>query len=365
MFRELLTGTYGNQIERVWWDHYPDGCGMSSPGGFRSSCPKGAFPGAYGQVIEAVRKDAPHLLITNGPDAGNALARFSAGNGYYPVWNLCTLDSSFRAPNKVCQTYGPGLQTWQPRQTPDSLQEKHWFWHADTNMSIMTASHIWERWLMTVGGGSHYLLNIPPNSSGVIPEAYHAIAKEFGDGLRSSIGSPVAQLFNHSGSCTTPAVLNLPGDGKAVDMLQVREDVRHGQKIAKYALDAQLQNGTWTKLKVKLRPAIPNTMYKDSGSPAIQETVGHRVVDLLEEPLGKDVKAVRFRCIAVNSTGDDMPSLVAATEIDPDDNTDQADDPTHNAANDAFHVIHRDTTGQAAGNKLYNEPSDIIHAAAG
>eukprot|EP01052_Picozoa_sp_SAG31_P025566 SAG31_NODE_2248_length_6093_cov_4.382716_4_plen_92_part_00 len=32
MFRELLTGRYGD-IERVWWDHYPDGCGMRSPGG--------------------------------------------------------------------------------------------------------------------------------------------------------------------------------------------------------------------------------------------------------------------------------------------------------------------------------------------
>ena len=64
--------------------------------------------------------------------------------------------------------------------------------------------------------------------------------------------------------------------------------------------------GQYNNIKVKLRPAIPNTMYKDSGSPAIQEAIGHRVVDLLEEPLGKDVKAVRFRCIAVNSTSGDM-----------------------------------------------------------
>ena len=68
MFRELLTGRYGD-IERTWWDHYPFGCGMSAPGGFRSSCPKASFPGAYAEVIAAVRSEAPHLLITNGPDA--------------------------------------------------------------------------------------------------------------------------------------------------------------------------------------------------------------------------------------------------------------------------------------------------------
>eukprot|EP01052_Picozoa_sp_SAG31_P025568 SAG31_NODE_2248_length_6093_cov_4.382716_6_plen_486_part_00 len=172
---------------------------------------------------------------------------------------------------------------------------------------------------MTVGGGSHYLLNIPPNSSGLIPEAYHTIAKEFGEGLRSSIGSPVAQLSNRSGPCHEPIILSIPSSAKAVDMIQIREDVRHGQKIAKYALDALTPNGTWSQLEVRLRPTEPNAATEDvegvshgevgrpcpPACPAIQETVGHRVVDILKEPLGKEVKAVRFRCIAVNSTGDD------------------------------------------------------------
>ena len=149
MFRELLTGRYGD-IERTWWDHYPFGCGMSAPGGFRSSCPKGSFPGAYAEVIAAVRSEAPHLLITNGPDAANTLDRSAAGNGYYPVWNTCELDPKFPPSMKVCKRFGPGLETWMPRQAPDSIQNdgRDWFWHPGANLTAMSASLIWERWLM-------------------------------------------------------------------------------------------------------------------------------------------------------------------------------------------------------------------------
>ena len=191
-------------------------------------------------------------------------------------------------------------------------------------------------------GGSHYLLNVPPNSSGLVPAAFHTTLKAFGDGLRSSIGSPVAQLTNHSGPCSTPIVLILPSIGAAaglnqkgfgrapsrkVELIQAREDLRHGQKIAKYAYDALLANGTWVELKVAARPSVSNDASSDNeqeeaeeaaavttvgggpqvgadrpcppACPPLQETVGHRVVDVFAAPLADDVSAVRMRCLAV------------------------------------------------------------------
>eukprot|EP01047_Picozoa_sp_COSAG01_P062570 COSAG01_NODE_7975_length_2968_cov_1.410945_5_plen_458_part_00 len=356
MFGELLSSRYGGEIERTWWDHYPYGCGMTASGGFRSSCPKAAFPSGYADAIAAVRHDAPHLLITNGPDAANALDRSIAGNGYYPVWNSCELDPKFPRSMRICKQFGPGHATWMPRQVPDSIQVKpvDWFWHKDRNGSVMKPAEIWDRWLMTVGGGSHYLLNVPPNSSGLVPEDFHTAVKLFGDGLRESVGSPVAQLANVSVPCYTPIVLQLPtagaeelaiegGGGRAnggagttskVQLIQVREDVSIGQRIAKYAYDAQLANGTWVELKVAPRPSLPNEdsasiEYGDAASvprqvrenlgrpcppacPPLQQTVGHRVVDILAEPLAEEVSAVRFRCLAVaNGTTADTIHLAS------------------------------------------------------
>ena len=131
------------------------------------------------------------------------------------------------------------------------------------------------------------------------------------------MGRPIAQLGNHTGRCATPVVLDLPAaGGRAVDLIQIREDVRHGQKVSKYAIDALQRNGSWLQLKVLPRPSVPNAAGRLSaaGVAPLQQTVGHRVVDLLAAPLEKGVKAVRFRCIAVNSTGDDtihIASLLA------------------------------------------------------
>jgi len=37
-----------------------------------------------------------------------------------------------------------------PRQAPDSIQNdgRDWFWHPGANLTAMSASLIWERWLM-------------------------------------------------------------------------------------------------------------------------------------------------------------------------------------------------------------------------
>ena len=300
-FAELLGGRYGTDIERLWWDHYPNGCGMGAPGGFRSACPNGSFPGAYGEVIDAVRREAPGTLITNGPDSGNTGYAQSEGNGLYPVWNGCSLDPTYPLPNKVCKRYSSDGPVWQPRQTPSSLQlnPPQWFWHPKTDFTIMSPSAIWDKWVQTVGGGSHWLLNVPPNSSGLIPAEYHAAVKAFGDGFRQSLGAPVAELSNHTGPCSTPIVLSLRAPGVSargrVDMVQVREDVReHGQKIASYALDALYANGTWAQLKLSPRVADDAEHTTPAG-----QTVGHRVVDLLEEPLPAGVTAIRFRCLSL------------------------------------------------------------------
>ena len=72
------------------------------------------------------------------------------------VSRTCWLVYSY---GRVCKRLGPGLPTWMPRQTPDSIQTKpqDWFWHVDRNGSTMTPEHIWERWLMTVGVRLHIL----------------------------------------------------------------------------------------------------------------------------------------------------------------------------------------------------------------
>ena len=85
-------------------------------------------------------------------------------------------------------------------------------------------------------------------------------------------------------------------------------------------MDALAENGTWIPLSVEQRPRVPNGAQTGivGSTPPLQLTVGHRVVDVLKEPLKPNVKAVRFRCLSiVNGTSDDkiyLASMLATSQ---------------------------------------------------
>lgn len=62
MLTELLTNYGTDYVSRLWWDHYPSGCGGLAP------CPDGSFPAAWPRFIELVRKLSPSTIICPGPD---------------------------------------------------------------------------------------------------------------------------------------------------------------------------------------------------------------------------------------------------------------------------------------------------------
>jgi hypothetical protein len=289
-YDELLGGRYGH-IERLWWDHYPGGCGGLS------ACPNNSFPQGYERIIEHIRKVSPTTLISNGPDVqwvGN-----TKGTGTYPVWNYCDLDPKTpTTPN--CKSFGPRGQRWMPRMEGYTIQKGgNWFWHEGE--VGLTAAQIWTHWKQAVGRGTHLLLNVPPNSTGLIPDAYREQLNTFGSALRETMSSPtwspgntdvvgmVAQEGNVTVACssdqaTNYAVLGVRPDlaaGATVDMVQLREQVagENGrQVIGEFHLDVQVAGKAWQPVK---------------GIEIHGQTVGHRVVSLFDEAV-ENCTAVRF-----------------------------------------------------------------------
>ena len=112
MITEALTH-YGF-IDRLWWDHYEDGCGGLS------ECPKCdtpgspyCFPAAWANFTSLVHEVSPGTLMGTGPDIAHS-AGGESGGGQYPAWNTCnTTDGS---PLTRCKTYGtdPYGQIFRP-----------------------------------------------------------------------------------------------------------------------------------------------------------------------------------------------------------------------------------------------------------
>ena len=80
MLEELLT-KYELPPSRLWWDHYPSGCGGLAP------CPNGSFPAAWPQFVELVRSKSPSTIICPGPDCDGHQGE--SGLATYPSWFPC------------------------------------------------------------------------------------------------------------------------------------------------------------------------------------------------------------------------------------------------------------------------------------
>ena len=73
----------------------------------------------------------------------------------------------------------------------------------------MNSTELWDRWMNSVGVGAGYILNVPPDSTGQIPDEWVTPAAELGHALRASWRAPLASLLTHNvtfPSCTSDHV---------------------------------------------------------------------------------------------------------------------------------------------------------------
>lgn len=117
-----------------------------------------------------------------------------------------------------------------------------WFWHP--NVEYQTAAQLWNIYMLTVGRGANWILNIPPNSTGVIPEEFVKETRLLGAGIASlGISKAVASVQPRTavpvGSALT---LSLPTNA-VFDTVVTTEELAGGQLIAAYTLEL-CQNAT-------------------------------------------------------------------------------------------------------------------------
>jgi alpha-L-fucosidase len=110
------------------------------------------------------------------------------------------------------------------------------------------------------------IINLPPDRRGLIPEDLVASAKEFGDEIHRRFSNPVG-ITKGRGDVLT---MRFPSP-RTFDNVVTMEDLADGQKIAKYQLEARV-NDQWKVI-------------------AEGQTVGHKRIDQLD-PI--TAMAIRF-----------------------------------------------------------------------
>ncbi|MFD7493436.1 alpha-L-fucosidase [Streptomyces sp. NPDC059832] len=118
---------------------------------------------------------------------------------------------------------------WYPAEADVSIRPG-WFHHR--NEKPKTPAQLMDLYERSVGRNASLLLNVPPGRDGRIDDADVASLTAFGSGVRRIYGSDVRKQG--------PAPYTF-------DRIAVREDVRHGQRVERFAVEARV-GGNWRRI---------------------------------------------------------------------------------------------------------------------
>jgi alpha-L-fucosidase len=270
--RELLTN-YGPIFE-VWFDGANGGDGFYGGARENRNIDRKTYydwPNTW-QIVRELQPGAC-LFSDGGPEirwVGNE--RGVAGD---PCW--ATLNRDDFAPGqadsrRLNQGDRPGTH-WIPAECDVSIRPG-WFYHAKEDAKVKTPAQLMDLYFASVGRGASFLLNLPPDRRGRIPEPDAKSLAEFRRRLDATFAHDLARdakvtASNVRGNARGFAARNAI-DGKAVsywatddsvtsaelilefkrpitfNIVRLREPLQLGQRVDAFALD-QWQNGGWVE----------------------------------------------------------------------------------------------------------------------
>ena len=270
--RELLTN-YGPIFE-VWLDGANGGTGYYGGANEKRTIDKTTYYD-WPDTWNLIRQLQPNATIFSdvGPDCrwvGN-----EGGIAGDPCWATINTDGwcPGNADEKLLNSGVRYGTNWIPAEADLSIRPG-WFWHVKENNQVRSAADLWEHYFETVGRGSSLILNVPPDSRGLVCENDVKSLAGFGRMLKATFAHNLAEsaratasntrggdkkfgvgnLFDDNqktywatdDSVTTPEVTLEFKHQVTFNIVSLREFLPLGQRIEAFALD-QWKDGQWTE----------------------------------------------------------------------------------------------------------------------
>ncbi len=283
---ELLT-RYGSVFE-IWFDGANGGDGFY--GGAREHRNIGNATQYYDfpRLVQTIRTLQPRCIIWGAVELGDVeWGGSEKGFVPYPCNNIRLVH---------------GQQRWVSLEGDTPINKSGWFWHPGQEKTVKSPSHLMQVYLDSVGRGANLILNIAPNREGELDAADVASLLEFGRLRRELLARDYAlgaraeasevrgndpqfaadKLTDddvesywcpEDESTTGHVTISLPAP-QTFDVIRLREQIRLGQRIEAFELDAFVDN-QWKTV--------------DSGG----RSIGNQVMRKLNAPITTDRVRVR------------------------------------------------------------------------
>lgn len=271
--QELLdTKKYG-EIFEIWFDGANGGDGYYGGAREGRTIPTNYYK--FPKIVEMVRKLQPNCVVWGAGSVGDARWGGSeAGHVNYPHWPTIKSQDGHNE-----GMFGSGQRDgdrWVPAEGDTSIRHG-WFWHASANNSVKSPEKLLKVWFECVGRGANFILNVPPDKEGEIYSADTAsllefkqlrdrlYAKDFALGAKTKasqvrnnnkksfgpqnlVDNNIESYWSTNDNTTTGEVEITLKAPVTVDVIRLREQIRLGQRVNRFEVDAWVNNNWETIL---------------------------------------------------------------------------------------------------------------------
>ena len=184
-------------------------------------------------VGDILDRYAPHAMIFQGPHATIRWAGNENGFVPYPAWNSISAADA-KTGVATALNSDPNGSVWMPNEVDVSILRPDWFWSPTSQRNLLTLDAMVEIYYRSIGRGAQLLLNIPPDTTGLMPADDVTRAKQFGEEIQRRFGKSVAETSGSGDSVMLP----LPA-GSRVDTFLMQEDCSFGERVRQYKIEAR------------------------------------------------------------------------------------------------------------------------------
>ena len=260
---EHALGNYGRVFEQ-WFDR---ACG-EGPNGKKQVYDWVLFNGT-------VDKMQPGAVIFSDYGPGCRWVGNEKGNAGRTCWSTMNVDADYKGPRTSRKDLNEGVvggNTWAPAESDVSIR-KGWFWKERENGTVKSLQHLLKIYYETVGRNSLLLLNVPPDTCGLIHSVDSARLMEFRAALDEIFAVDLAkdarvEAENVRGGKRKYRAENMLVDdydkfwavddsitkvsftvtlpqARTFNRVQLQEYIPLGQRVAAFSIDALDENGSW------------------------------------------------------------------------------------------------------------------------
>lgn len=190
----------------------------------------------WGRIVGEIRRMQPGILIFNMGDPD--IRWIGNEEGFAPLDTRCVAD---HVPFSINDTEGDRTEKrWLVPECDCRMRERNWFYSDQDEHTVKSVDELMGMYYYSVGRGANLLLNIGPDRRGKLPDADAARLGEFHAEIQRRIASPFATLAEASQEgnvwkVSRPEVF-------ACDHAIVAEDIAQGERIARFAIRANVHN---------------------------------------------------------------------------------------------------------------------------